>query len=93
MGWWPSSTLWWLCVHRVLLLSSTPGIGMGIVNINGAEGDSVSGACTTRGAYLSWPSSLTQSLMYVAEAELNAPTLTLFGKKYFHLHPQADADH
>ena len=43
MGWWPSSTLWWLCVHRVLLLSSTPGIGMGIVNVNGAEGDSVSG--------------------------------------------------
>ena len=50
-------------------------------------------ACTTRGAYLSWPSWPMQPFMYVAETELNAPTLMLFGKKYFHLHSQADADH
>ena len=47
---------------------------MSIVNVNGAEGESkVSGACTTRGAHLSWPSSSTQLFMYIAGTELNPP--------------------
>ena len=81
--WRPSSMLrlGWLCVHRVLLLLSTVGIGVGIVNVDGAVGDSVSGACTTRGAYLSWPSSSTQPFMYVAETKLNPPYIDAVWKE------------
>ena len=81
--WRPSSMLrlGWLCVHRVLLLLSTVGIGVGIVNVDGAVGDSVSGACTTRGAYLSWPSLSTQPFMYVAETKLNPPYIDAVWKE------------
>ena len=40
-------------------------MGVDTVNVNSAESESISRACTAGGAYLSWPSSLTQPFVCV----------------------------
>ena len=47
------------------VLSSTTGMGVDVVNVNSTESESISRACTTGGAYLSWPSSSTQPFVCV----------------------------
>ena len=48
-------------MYSPVMAASMLRVGVDIVNVDGAKGESVSAVYTTGGAHLSWPSALTQS--------------------------------
>ena len=80
-------------VVHLLLLSLTLWMGVDIVNVNSAEGKSVSGASTTgmltyHGRHHRRSHSYTEQIEEIVKCPLHRRCLE---RKYFHLHPQANA--